>query len=174
MWCAGYNIEQLAKQGSKFIDMPYTVKGMDVSFSGLLSFMEAAAKELLASGEATPGDLCFSLQETIFAMLVEVTERAMAHCAAPDVLIVGGVGCNMRLQVGADSAVHAGGSLIILSSCDHLGCACTAPGGHCKRATCPVVAVWGSFTAVHSLYRHLQPMCCAVLRCECINSPSRS
>ena len=99
MWRAGYNIEQLAKQGSRLVDMPYAVKGMDVSFSGLLSFAEAAAKDLLKSGEATPGDLCFSLQETIFAMLVEVTERAMAHCGAPDVLIVGGVGCNMRLQV---------------------------------------------------------------------------
>jgi hypothetical protein len=44
-WRAGYNIEQLAKQGSKFIDMPYAVKGMDVSFSGLLSFMEAAARQ---------------------------------------------------------------------------------------------------------------------------------
>ena len=31
-------------------------------------------------------------------MLVEITERAMAHCGAPDVLIVGGVGCNLRLQ----------------------------------------------------------------------------
>ena len=79
--------------------MPYAVKGMDVSFSGLLSFIEGAAAELLAKGEATPADLCFSLQETVFAMLVEITERAMAHCNAPDVLIVGGVGCNMRLQV---------------------------------------------------------------------------
>lgn len=39
------------------------------------------------------------MQETIFAMLVEITERAMAHCDAADVLIVGGVGCNLRLQV---------------------------------------------------------------------------
>ena len=39
------------------------------------------------------------MQETIFAMLVEITERAMAHCNTPDVLIVGGVGCNLRLQV---------------------------------------------------------------------------
>lgn len=53
---------------------------------------------LLPQGEATPADLCFSLQETIFAMLVEITERAMAHVATNDVLIVGGVGCNMRLQ----------------------------------------------------------------------------
>ncbi|KAG7673822.1 hypothetical protein Ndes2526B_g02704 [Nannochloris sp. 'desiccata'] len=94
----GYNIEQLAKKGSKLIDIPYVVKGMDVSFSGILSFIETAAKEMLDSNQATPADLCFSLQETIFAMLVEITERAMAHVGAPDVLIVGGVGCNVRLQ----------------------------------------------------------------------------
>lgn len=41
--------------------------------------------------------LCFA-QESIFAMLVEITERAMAHCGSNDVLIVGGVGCNQRLQ----------------------------------------------------------------------------
>lgn len=44
------------------------------------------------------GFLCIGSQETIFAMLVEVTERAMAHVNCKDVLIVGGVGCNMRLQ----------------------------------------------------------------------------
>lgn len=46
----------------------------------------------------TKEDLCFSLQETIFAMLAEVTERAMAHCCSKEVIIVGGVGCNVRLQ----------------------------------------------------------------------------
>lgn len=102
---AGYNIEQLAKEGERLIEMPYAVKGMDVSFSGLLSFIEGAAAELLEKGEATPADLCFSLQETVFAMLVEITERAMAHCNAPDVLIVGGVGCNLRLQVRSATAV---------------------------------------------------------------------
>lgn len=94
----GYNIEQLAKQGSKYVALPYVVKGMDVSFSGMLSYIEAAAPGLIAEGKATPADLCFSLQETIFAMLVEITERAMAHCGKRDVLIVGGVGCNVRLQ----------------------------------------------------------------------------
>ncbi|PSC73388.1 putative tRNA N6-adenosine threonylcarbamoyltransferase isoform A [Micractinium conductrix] len=94
----GYNIEQLAKKGSKLIELPYVVKGMDVSFSGILSYIEAAAHDLIAKGEATPADLCFSLQETIFAMLVEITERAMAHVGTHDVLIVGGVGCNVRLQ----------------------------------------------------------------------------
>ncbi|KAL4390602.1 hypothetical protein AHAS_Ahas03G0161500 [Arachis hypogaea] len=94
----GYNIEQLAKKGEKFIDIPYVVKGMDVSFSGILSYIEATAVEKLKNNECTPADLCYSLQETLFAMLVEITERAMAHCDSKDVLIVGGVGCNERLQ----------------------------------------------------------------------------
>lgn len=46
---------------------------MDVSFSGILSFIEEKAHKYLASGEYTQADLCFSLQETIFAMLVETT-----------------------------------------------------------------------------------------------------
>ncbi|PWN95501.1 peptidase M22, glycoprotease [Tilletiopsis washingtonensis] len=50
------------------------------------------------ASEITPADLCFSLQEHIFAMLVEITERAMAHVGSKEVLIVGGVGCNARLQ----------------------------------------------------------------------------
>ena len=39
------------------------------------------------------------LQETIFAMLVEITERAMAHCGSSEVLIVGGVGCKYHQSV---------------------------------------------------------------------------
>ncbi|XP_063439393.1 probable tRNA N6-adenosine threonylcarbamoyltransferase [Mytilus trossulus] len=94
----GYNIEQLAKKGKKYLELPYTVKGMDVSFSGLLSFIEEKAPQVLKTGEYTPEDLCFSLQETVFSMLIEITERAMAHCGSQEVLIVGGVGCNKRLQ----------------------------------------------------------------------------
>lgn len=94
----GYNIEKLAKEGKKLLPLPYVVKGMDVSFSGILSYIQKHSHQLLNSGKYTPEDLCFSLQETLFAMLVEITERAMAHCGSRDVLIVGGVGCNMRLQ----------------------------------------------------------------------------
>jgi len=94
----GYNIEQLAKKGKKFIQLPYVVKGMDVSFGGLLSHIIQKSKKWLASGEYTKEDICFSLQETVFAMLVEITERAMAHCGCKEVLVVGGVGCNLRLQ----------------------------------------------------------------------------
>lgn len=48
--------------------------------------------------DITLADLCFSLQETIFSMLVEITERAMSHCESKEVIVVGGVGCNVRLQ----------------------------------------------------------------------------
>jgi len=96
--CAGYNIEQTAKTGKKYFPLPYVVKGMDISLSGILSYIEEKAPMLIKKGEYTAGDLCYSLQETIFAMLVEITERAMAHCGSEEVLIVGGVGCNERLQ----------------------------------------------------------------------------
>ena len=52
------------------------VKGMDVSFSGILSFVEAAAAKMLASGEATPADLCFSLQ--VWSLAYQ--QRKLAVC----------------------------------------------------------------------------------------------
>jgi N6-L-threonylcarbamoyladenine synthase len=58
------------------------------------------------SGRYSAADLCFSLQETVFSMLVEVTERAMAHCGSSQVLIVGGVGCNERLQAMMSCMAH--------------------------------------------------------------------
>ncbi|HJJ47231.1 MAG TPA: bifunctional N(6)-L-threonylcarbamoyladenine synthase/serine/threonine protein kinase [Methanocorpusculum sp.] len=85
-------IEKLAKEGS-YIPLPYTVKGMDLAFSGLMS----AAKDLTARG-ANMEDVCYSLQETAFAMCVEVTERALAHTGKDEVILVGGVGANQRLQ----------------------------------------------------------------------------
>ena len=66
---------------------------MDVSFSGILSHIESLAEEQLKAGTVTPEDLCYSLQETLFAMLVEITERAMAHVGSQEVLLVGGVAC---------------------------------------------------------------------------------
>ncbi|KAB0793280.1 hypothetical protein PPYR_12900 [Photinus pyralis] len=93
----GYNIEQLAKKGKKCATLPYCVKGMDVSFSGILTYMEERANMLMSEGY-TKEDLCFSLQEHVFAMLVETSERALAHCNSDEMLLVGGVGCNERLQ----------------------------------------------------------------------------
>lgn len=119
----GYNIEQLAKKGKNFVPLPYTVKGMDMSMSGILAHIEGIAKDVLKGNKPkkikldediniTVEDLCFSLQETLFAMLVEVTERAMAHVGSKEVLIVGGVGCNERLQeMMAIMAADRGGSV---------------------------------------------------------------
>ncbi len=90
----GPKIEKLAKNDSaEFISLPYSVKGMDLSFSGLLT----AAVNTLKKGVQLE-DLCFSLQEVSFAMLTEVTERALAHTEKPEVLLTGGVAANKRLQ----------------------------------------------------------------------------
>ena len=88
----GPKIEQMAKLGKKYIELPYTVKGMDVEFSGIVTH----AINLFRKGESKE-DLCYSLQETMFAMLVEVTERALAHCDKNEVLLIGGVAANQRL-----------------------------------------------------------------------------
>jgi len=101
--------------------LPYVVKGMDVSFSGLLTAVEGIAKKSVSSlggdGSLTVNDLCFSLQETIFAMLIEITERAMSHVRSKDLLIVGGVGCNKRLQeMGEEMCRQRGGNLSKMDS----------------------------------------------------------
>jgi len=90
----GAMVENLAHGGKRLVDLPYSVKGMDLSFSGLLT----AAVRLLKSGEWRLEDLCYSLQEVAFSMLTEVTERALAHTEKREVLLTGGVGANKRLQ----------------------------------------------------------------------------
>jgi len=90
----GALIEKLAVNGQNFVPLPYSVKGMDLSFSGLLT----AATELLHSGKYRLEDLCYSLQEVVFSMLTEVTERALAHTEKPELLLTGGVAANKRLQ----------------------------------------------------------------------------
>lgn len=90
----GNEIEKLARLGKKYIELPYVVKGMDVSFAGLLTNIQTK----FASQKYTKEELCYSAQETAFSMLVEVTERALAHTEKNEVLLGGGVACNKRLQ----------------------------------------------------------------------------
>lgn len=90
----GPKIELLAKEGKNLIPLPYSVKGMDVSFGGMFTNL----KQKIQSKQFSKEDLSFSVQETIFAMLVEVSERAMAHCNKTELLLGGGVACNTRLQ----------------------------------------------------------------------------
>lgn len=126
----GPKIEELAKRGS-YIELPYVVKGMDVSFSGILTKVEQIWKKNISHKEflekegkkievpyippeekqiikiikrfhkslekpISKEDLCFSVQETCFAMLTEVAERAMAHTEKKELVLVGGVGTNKR------------------------------------------------------------------------------
>lgn len=78
--------------GGRYVDLPYVVKGMDLSFSGIIT----RATQLLPKHSLK--DLAFSLQETLFAMLAEVTERALAHTGKQECILTGGVAANKRLQ----------------------------------------------------------------------------
>lgn len=95
----GPAIEKLAlksemKKKKEIIEIPYLVKGMDVGFGGLLTNL----KQKFDSKKYKMEDLAYSLQETVFAMLIEVSERAMAHTGKKELLLGGGVACNKRLQ----------------------------------------------------------------------------
>ena len=90
---AGHICEKLAKEATDIVDLPYVVKGTDLSFSGILT----KAKKLYDQGVPVQV-ICKSLQEVTFAMLTEVTERALAHTKKKELLIVGGVAQNKRLK----------------------------------------------------------------------------
>ena len=90
----GVKLYQLSLNAKNFVELPYVVKGMDVSFGGLLTNL----KQKFKSGKYSKEDLAFSLQETAFAALVEVSERAMAHCGKKELLLGGGVASSLRLQ----------------------------------------------------------------------------
>lgn len=90
----GPKVSALREKGKNFIELPYTLKGMDVSYGGLLTNL----KQKFDSGKYSKEDLCLSLEETAYAMLVEVSERALAHTGKKELLLGGGVACNKRLQ----------------------------------------------------------------------------
>jgi N6-L-threonylcarbamoyladenine synthase/protein kinase Bud32 len=89
---AGPLIEQEASSAAKYHQLPYSVKGMDLSYSGMLT----AAKKLVSEGVPL-ADTCFSVQETAFGMLAEIAERAIAHTKKNELLLTGGVARNNRL-----------------------------------------------------------------------------
>jgi N6-L-threonylcarbamoyladenine synthase len=87
----GQKLEKLAQRGTNYIPLPYSVRGNDVSFSGLLSATKSAV-------DKNTEDICFSLQETAFAMICEATERALSFTKKNELMIVGGVAANKRLS----------------------------------------------------------------------------
>ncbi len=85
---------QKEKKEKQLIELSYAVKGMDLSFGGI----QTNLKKLFDSNKYSKEELCFALQETAFAMLIEVAERALAHTGKKELLLGGGVACNKRLQ----------------------------------------------------------------------------
>jgi len=104
----GPKIYELSKKG-EYVELPYVVKGMDIELSGVLT----KAIDLYKKG-VSKEDLCYSLQETVFSMLMEVSERAMAHCDKKELLFGGGVCCNERLkEMGKIMCKERGGKCFI-------------------------------------------------------------
>ncbi len=91
----GPQLEAEARKGSSLYPLPYSVHGMDVAFSGLLTASLALANQGVARA-----DLAFSVETTAYAMLTEITERALAHRQMKHVVLGGGVACNERLRYG--------------------------------------------------------------------------
>ena len=122
----GPKVEQAAING-EYVDLPYVVKGMDFSFSGLTS----AAKEALDDGVAVD-DVCRGLEETVFAMLTEVTERALSLTGADEVVLGGGVGQNNRLTG------------MLETMCERRGAEFFAPAPRLLRDNAGMIAVLGA------------------------------
>ncbi|MEM2021175.1 MAG: KEOPS complex N(6)-L-threonylcarbamoyladenine synthase Kae1 [Zestosphaera sp.] len=89
-----HQIDRCALEGNEFVDLPYVVKGQDVSFSGLLT----AALRAVKSAGVSVGDVCYSAREIAYSAIVEVSERGLAHTGKKEVLVVGGVASSPVLR----------------------------------------------------------------------------
>ncbi len=109
----GPALEREARQGSELLPLPYSVHGMDVAFSGMLT----ATLALHAKGVARP-DLAYSVEVTTYAMLTEITERALAHRRVREVVLGGGVACNERLRAMVRAMVEERGGTMFAPPCN--------------------------------------------------------
>lgn len=101
----GPAIEKESIKGTSLLDLPYTVKGNDVAYSGLLT----AAINLLKKGSDL-ADVCFSLQEVAFSVLCEAVERSLVQTRRSEVLIAGGVAANSKLKTMIKSVAEDHGA----------------------------------------------------------------
>ena len=122
----GPKVEDAARDG-EYVDLPYVVKGMDFSFSGIMS----AAKAAYDDGEPVE-NVCVGLQENIFAMLTEVSERALSLTGSDELVLGGGVGQNARLQS------------MLSSMCDQRGADFFTPESRFLRDNAGMIAVLGA------------------------------
>ncbi|MEZ3162515.1 bifunctional N(6)-L-threonylcarbamoyladenine synthase/serine/threonine protein kinase [Halorubrum sp. RMP-47] len=124
------DIEEGSSRGAAeadLLDLPYVVKGMDFSFSGISSAANDAADEGVPVGE-----ICFSLQEHVFAMLTEVSERALSLTGADELVLGGGVAQNDRLRE------------MLAAMCEARGAAFHAPEPRFLRDNAGMIAVLGA------------------------------
>jgi glycoprotease/Kae1 family metallohydrolase len=85
----GSEVARLAQEG-RYFPLPYTVKGMNFAFAGLLT------SAVRAVGQHRTEDICHSLLETAFAELCEAAERALCLTGKKEVTVCGGVAQNAR------------------------------------------------------------------------------
>jgi len=111
----GARIEELAIRSNNYLNLPYVVKGNDVSYSGLLT----AAKRAVRNNKLD--DVCYSIQETAFAMLTEATERAIAFCNKKELLVVGGVAANKKLSSMLKDMCKRQGAKFFVSPINYAG-----------------------------------------------------
>ncbi|PSP57466.1 Kae1-associated kinase Bud32 [Halobacteriales archaeon QS_1_67_19] len=137
----GPKVERAANDG-EYVELPYVVKGMDFSFSGIMS----AAKDAYDGGVSASGargssdssdgvpveDVCYSLQENVFAMLTEVAERALSLTGSDELVLGGGVGQNDRLRE------------MLAEMCDQRGADFHAPDPRFLRDNAGMIAVLGA------------------------------
>jgi len=83
---------KLARDGDKVLACPYSVRGMDVSYSGLYTYL----KNKISTERRE--DVAFNAQEYAFTALAEIVERGMAHFGLTEFSITGGVARNRRLR----------------------------------------------------------------------------
>jgi len=122
----GPKIEDRAREG-EYVELPYVVTGMDFSFSGIMS----AAKAAVDRGESVE-DVCHSFQETAFAMLAEVSERALSLTGSDELVLGGGVGQNARLRE------------MLGAMCEQRGASFYAPEPRFLRDNAGMIAVLGA------------------------------
>ncbi len=122
----GPEIERRAREG-KYVELPYVVKGMDFSFSGIAS----AAQDAVDGGTPVE-DVCRGLEETVFAMLTEVSERALSLTGGDELVLGGGVAQNDRLQG------------MLREMCEQRGAAFHAPEPRFLRDNAGMIAVLGA------------------------------
>jgi N6-L-threonylcarbamoyladenine synthase/protein kinase Bud32 len=122
----GPKVERHAREGT-YHSLPYVVKGMDFSFSGIMS----AAKAAVDDGVPVE-DICRGLEETIFGMLTEVSERALSLTDADELVLGGGVGQNDRL------------TRMLGEMCDQRGAEFFAPEPRFLRDNAGMIALLGA------------------------------